>query len=98
LSRERHWLWESIRAWLWGIALPMGCLFGLAVWGWWTQILLLAYPLQMVRLITRTEGTLRDRATKSIFQLLGRFPEAWGQVKFLSNCLSRREVKLIEHK
>jgi glycosyltransferase involved in cell wall biosynthesis len=97
-SPERHWLWESVRAWLWGVALPLCCIFGSVVCGRWAHALWLIYPLQMVRLTVRTEGTIRDRTTKSVFQLLGRFPEVWGQVKFLSDRLSRREATLIEHK
>src|SRR5262249_52477087 len=46
---EGHWVWESRRAWLWGIWLPLVCLaIGLAYgpWGW---VVWLIYPLQLLR-------------------------------------------------
>ena len=34
-SPERHWVWESRRAWIWGVWLPLGCLTaGLIFWPW----------------------------------------------------------------
>jgi glycosyltransferase involved in cell wall biosynthesis len=97
-SSERHWLWESIRSWLWGIALPAGFVMSSIGWGWWAHALWLIYPLQVLRLTVRNKGSVGDRATKSAFQVLGRFPEAWGQVKFLWDCLFHHESTLIEHK
>ncbi len=98
LSSERHWLWESIRSWLWAIALPLSCISSSFVWGWKTQIVWLAYPLQVLRLIIKNKGSISDRSTKAIFQVLGRFPEAWGQLKFLQGRVSRQHSRLIEHK
>ena len=77
---ERHWVWESRRAWLWGVWLPLGCLtFGLMFepWGWAT---LFIYPLQAVRQTIRNTGPFGRRMTQALFQLLARFPEAYGQI------------------
>jgi hypothetical protein len=94
---ERHWVWESRRAWLWGIGLPLLCLTaGLMIpWGWASFVI---YPLQMLRQSLREVGSFRQRITKSFFQLLGRFPEALGQLQFLRDRLSGRIPALIEYK
>ncbi len=47
---ERHWVWESRRALLWGIGLPLLCVAAglmLPPWGW---VSLAIYPLQVCRL------------------------------------------------
>jgi GT2 family glycosyltransferase len=81
-SSERHWVWESRRAWIWGVWLPLGCLAaGLALgpWGWMAWLI---YPLQTLRQTYRNRGSLAERAILATFQVLARFPEAIGQLKF----------------
>ena len=95
---ERHFVWESQRAWIWGVWLPLACLaVGLIFppWGWaaWS-----IYPLQVLRQTIRNAGSLRQRATLAFFQTLARFPEALGQIKFMRNRLSGRQAQLIEYK
>lgn len=95
---ERHRVWESQRAWVWGVWLPFACLaVGLTFepWGW---AALLIYPLQIGRQIARNRGSLRDRALLALFQLLARFPEGWGQIKFLRDRLLHSQSRLIEYK
>jgi glycosyltransferase involved in cell wall biosynthesis len=95
---ERHWVWESRRAWIWGILLPIVCLATSLLLGRWGLAMCLIYPLQMLRQTFRSTGTLSDRALKSFFQLLGRFPEGMGQLKFLRDRVLGRQALLIEYK
>ena len=95
---ERHFVWESRRAWLWGIWLPLFCAASVLIfwpWGWlaWT-----IYPLQLLRQTTRNTGKFGERALLALFQILGRFPEAIGQLKFLRDHWLRRQAQLIEYK
>ena len=95
---ERYRIWESRRAWLWGVWLPVGCLVvGLAFgpWGW---VAWLIYPLQMLRQAVRNRGSLGDRTLLGLFQLLARFPEACGEIKFMRDQLFGRQSRLIEYK
>jgi GT2 family glycosyltransferase len=95
---ERHRVWESRRAQLWGLWLPMGCLaIGLAFgpWGW---AVWLVYPLQVLRQIVRNSGPLRQRVLLALFQMLSRFAETIGQIKFLRDRLLARQSRLIEYK
>jgi len=95
---ERHFVWESRRAQLWGLWLPFLCLVAtLALWPWGVLAWLL-YPLQIVRQSLRNAGSPPERATLAFFQVLGRFAEAIGQIKFHLNRLFGRQVSLIEYK
>jgi GT2 family glycosyltransferase len=95
---ERHWVWESRRAWIWGFWLPLACsLAGVLFppWGWASWII---YPAQMLRQTWRNPGALRDRVRLAFFQVLARFPEAWGQIKFMRNHVLGYTPNLIEYK
>jgi len=95
---ERHWVWEAGRARLWGIWLPvtcLGCGLVLGPWGWAAWLI---YPLQMLRQTVRNPGSLSDRATMAFFQMLARFAEAVGQIRFLRDQLFDRDPRLIEYK
>ena len=97
-SSERHYVWESRRAWLWGLWLPLACIFlGLAFppWGWAAWLI---YPAQAFRQTLRNPGGLQSRATLAVFQVLARFPEAWGGLKFIVHHLTGGQSKLIEYK
>lgn len=97
-SAERHWVWESRRAWLWGILLPAGFTAAGLIFGGWAWALWLIYPAQMLRLAARSAAPLRERMLSSIFQVLARFPEGLGQVKFLIERIRGRQGVLIEYK
>jgi hypothetical protein len=73
--------------------LACGLLF--APWGWAAWLI---YPLQVLRQTVRNSGSLVDRATLALFQVLARFPEAWGQIRFLHDQLLGRQARLIEYK
>jgi hypothetical protein len=95
---ERHFVWESRRAWIWGVWLPFVCLAaGLAFgpWGWagW-----LIYPVQVLRQTMRNTGPLNQRATLALFQVLARFAEGLGQIKFMYEYLFGHRKRLIEYK
>jgi GT2 family glycosyltransferase len=95
---ERHFVWESRRARLWGLWLPLTCLAAsLFLWPWGLTAWLI-YLLQVLRQTIRNTGPLRQRATLAFFQLLARFPESLGQIKFMSDRLLGRRTQLIEYK
>jgi GT2 family glycosyltransferase len=95
---ERHCVWESRRAWLWGIWLPLACLvIGLLLgpWGW---VAWLVFPLQMLRQTLRNHGPLGQRAVLAFFQVLARFPEGCGQIKFMRDRLLGCQARLTRYK
>ena len=76
---ERHFVWESRRAWLWGFWLPVGCaVVSVAFWPA-GSVAWLIYPLQILRQILRNNGPLGDRATIALFQVIRGSPRWLGR-------------------
>jgi glycosyltransferase involved in cell wall biosynthesis len=97
-SAERHWVWESRRAWLWGVLLPVVCLaLSARLWPW-GLLAWLIYPIQVLRQTARNPGSLSDRATLAFFQILARFPESLGQLNFLIDRSLGSRTRLLEYK
>jgi GT2 family glycosyltransferase len=89
---ECHNVPQMRRALIWGLGIPLATIiFGLVTpWGW---LLLLAWPLQTLRL------KLRGMAWRqAVFVTLGKIPEAQGVVEFHANRLRRKPSRLIEYK
>jgi hypothetical protein len=97
-STERYRVWETRRAVVWAIGLPLACLLiGLAFspWGWMAWGI---YPLQLLRQAARNQGTLGERLLEALFQILARFAEAWGVIRFRYDQLVGRQSHVIEYK
>ena len=60
--------------------------------------LLLLYPLQILRLARRGALAPRQRRLQALFLVLGKFPEAVGQLKFWRQRLLPGKSALIEYK
>jgi hypothetical protein len=97
-SPDSHFVWEARRAWLWGVWLPLACLLSTALFSPWGWTMWLLYPLQVLRQTMRVTGSIEDRALLALFQVLSRFPEGLGQIKFMRDRLFRQQARLIEYK
>ena len=95
---ERLWVWESRRAWLVGVWLPLACLVAGLVFSPWGWALWLIYPAYILEKFVRHIGSLRDRAFLAFFDALVQFPYAWGQIKFMRDRILCRQTRLIEYK
>lgn len=95
---ERHWAWESRRAWIWGIVSPLTCLAAGLIWLPWGWISFAIFPAQILRLSLRGSGDIRRRVIQALFQVVGRFAEALGQLQFWRDRLAGRKSILIEYK
>ena len=95
---ERHWLRESRRAWLWGLGIPAAIAVASLLLGWLGLLLLLVYPLQVVRLARRGKRSVRENWLQAGLLVLGKFPEMLGQVKFLLGRFGAGKASLIEYK
>lgn len=89
---ERHWVRETRRALLWGLALPVVASL-LMLWHPAWALLWLAYPLQVLRLARQPGGW-----AGALFLVLGKFAEATGALQFYKGLLLRRRQALIEYK
>ena len=97
---ERHYVSETRRAVLWGLALPaLSVILGLATgYGW---LLLLLYPLQILRLALRPQPAARAAGatwSRAFFLVAGRFPEAAGVLLFKWRAWHGHASTLIEYK
>ena len=97
-SPERHFVWESRRAWILGLLLPLVCIVTGVFFHPFGWIVFLLYPLQFLHKTIHNSGPLRDRTRLALFQLLATFPESLGQTIFFRDRLLRRRPQLIEHK
>jgi GT2 family glycosyltransferase len=98
---ERHYVAETRRAIAWGVALPLAALVLSVLIGPAGLLLLMAYPLQWLRLAWRERQAGRAPRLaweRSLFLVLARFPEAQGVLTFGLNRLRRRRAALMEYK
>lgn len=90
---ERHWVAETRRALVWGIAVPAAALLTAAVFPLAGLAILLVYPLQVLRLSPRMG------VSRAAFTVLGRLPEGVGAAEFFVRRVMRAEGRgLIEYK
>lgn len=93
---------RSVRSnWVWGLIVPLLALsFAWPTYG--TSLLLFAlYPLLMWRIYrgaTRHQMPARDARLYAFFIVLGKFPQAMGQLQYHLNRLTGRRARIIEYK
>lgn len=89
---EYHWVRETRSAVVWGAVVPLVALLGV-LFSPWSLVLLLALPLQIIRLGLRDRNWLR-----AVFVTLGKLPEAQGVLGYFWDRLRRVNTGLIEYK
>lgn len=99
-SSARHWVKQARSNWLWGAAIPL--LAALLAWptSGVSLLLLAAYPLQAARVYVgaRRRWAGRDAAAYAAFCVLGKLPQAVGQLSYVKGTARGRRRPLIEYK
>jgi GT2 family glycosyltransferase len=95
---ERHWIKESRRSMIWGLAIPAIATIVTLLLGPWGLLVLLIYPAQIIRLALQGNRSTRKNWWLALFLVLGKFPEAIGQFNFTYNRLVGKTAHLIEYK
>jgi GT2 family glycosyltransferase len=95
---ERHWVRETRAIWMWGLGIPIAVLALALTAGWWSLLLLLIYPLQVIRLALRDRRSARANWWRAAALVLCKFPEMLGQLKFVADRQRRVQSRLIEYK
>lgn len=95
---ERHRVHAYRSAWTWGLFIPAAIVLLVILVGPVALLGLLLYPVQVLRVAAKSEGSWRQRWTRALFLVLGKFPEAFGQAKFLWDRRSGTTAKIIEYK
>lgn len=92
VSSEKYNIRQTISAFLWGVLLPCVAVLGSMI-SFWFLLLLMAWPLQVVRL------GLRDNSwPQAFFLTLGKLPEAQGVLSYGWGRCRGTKSKLIEYK
>lgn len=90
---ERHNVAQTRRALIWGLGLPLAAILGAVLIHPLLLLVLLAWPLQILRL-WRRDGD----GARAVFMVLGKVPEALGIVEYHLKRLTGRGGRLIEYK
>lgn len=94
---ERHGVAQTRRALIWGLALPSAAGLG-ALFTPWALGLLLAWPVQVIRLALREGASRREGWEWAFFVTLGKIPEAFGVLEYHWRSRTGRRRTLIEYK
>jgi GT2 family glycosyltransferase len=96
---ERHGVRETWRAWIWGLAIPLATLCLAPFLGRWALLVLIVYPIQLLRLSAlRPRRSARENWLRAAALVLAKFPEMFGQLKFHIDHFQRVQSHLIEYK
>jgi cellulose synthase/poly-beta-1,6-N-acetylglucosamine synthase-like glycosyltransferase len=95
---EHHWVRESRRAWFWGLVIPLAIFCGTMIFGPWGLILMVVYPVQLVRLAISATRFTRAPWLWAGSMVVGKFPEMLGHMKYLFSRFQRTKPDLIEYK
>jgi GT2 family glycosyltransferase len=95
---ERHFVRESRRALIWGLVIPAFAIT-LTVWlGVWGLAVLLVYPAQILRLAVFGNRSIKENWWRALFLVIGKFPEAIGQLNYFYYRTVGKTARLIEYK
>ena len=97
-SPEHHWVFESSRAWIWALGIPLATFILGAAWSWWSLSLLTHLPTARARLARRSKQSARENRWRGAALVLGKFPEVVGQMKFIMDRVRGARSGLIEYK
>jgi GT2 family glycosyltransferase len=96
---DLHWVAETRRTLIWGLAMPSAIVLGMIGFSPWLAVFILVYPAQVLRLGLR--GCLpsrRSRWLQAFFWVLSRFPEALGVARYWLGRQFNQHSTLIEYK
>ncbi len=97
-SPEKHWVKETLRTWFWTVGIILSVVVLVLMFGAWGLTGLLLYPLQVVRLGSKSNLDSKVKWSWAFFTVIGKFSEILGQLKFLKNVFLQKPARLIEYK
>lgn len=97
-SPEQHWVKEARSPWFWAGLLPVSAVLAGLIDIRITLLILMLYPLQIIRLALKGKYNLNINLQRATFLVMGKFPELMGQLQFLRNRLLKHQGRLIEYK
>lgn len=98
MGPSRHWVKETVRALVWGVAGPLATIALWAAFGRAGSLALLVYPLQILRVWNSQRRQMPDALAYAAFNVLGKVPEAVGVLTFAKDLVTAKRRGLIEYK
>ena len=95
---ERHWVWESRRALIWGVGFPLAVIGAIFAWDGGGPCSFWSIRCRSCVACERMQGAWLTRLKLAFFEQLSRFAEAVGELKFFGNQWLGRRGQLIEYK
>jgi GT2 family glycosyltransferase len=95
---ERHYVREYWSALLWGLLLPLLTAALIALYGPPGALLLVVYPVQVVRLALRGNRSARENWLRGLFLVIAKFPEMLGVLLFHIRRVLGQRPRLIDYK
>jgi hypothetical protein len=95
---ERHYVREYWSALLWGLLLPLLTVALIALYGPPGALLLVVYPVQVVRLALRGNRSARENWLRGLFLVIAKFPEVLGVLLFHIRRVLGQRPRLIDYK
>jgi GT2 family glycosyltransferase len=100
-SKERYFVRECRRVWVWGLAIPLVALVAALCTRGWSLLLLAAYPLHFAWICAsgrRRGWSAGDAFVYSLFTIIGKFPALAGMLAYYSRRLRGQTLTIMEHK
>lgn len=97
-SEEKFKQYQIMRNWFWALFLPLVSLISAVVIHPGFLLLLLAYPLQIIRIALRRKLKGIDNWKYAGLSMVCKFAETQGQLKFLADRFKTQKSTLIEYK
>lgn len=95
---ERHGARGYLSAWIWGLVFPVCVFVSTYFLAPRALLLLLVYPLQVMRLALKGKRSTRENWLRALALVGGKFPEMLGQMKYALDHYGKRRIHLIEYK
>lgn len=99
-SKEKHCRKVSLRIWIWALFLPLIILV-LGSFNLFFFLLFLIYPFQILRIMKNIQHKVKSKRIAfyyGFFNVLGKWPELMGQIRFYWNFFLDRSHRIIEYK
>ena len=97
-ATERNLARQAIRTWLWAAVIPLAIAVLALLIDPLFLVLVVLYPLQVVRVASTLPPPWRTRLERSFFLMLGKFPELLGQIQFWAGRDKRRGSTSFDYK
>lgn len=100
-GKEKFRVRDSARIWSWSLLFPTSVIFLSIFYSSWWLLLFFVYVLQWLRISKNINRDLQNWNLSSLyalFNIISKWPQLYGQLRFVSSMLRGRDLFIIEYK